>query len=123
MWRIFVKRLLLSSWLVAVFAAEIAPAWPAEARESDAKAVAAIEALGGIVNIDEHSLRKPVIGVNLSFKEITDADLTLLNGLTDLNTLDLSCPRVTDAGVKNLGALASLRTLDLSFTQRLPTRG
>ena len=48
---------------------------------------------------------------------VTDAGLKHLNGLSQLDWLDLSDTQVTDAGLANLKELSSLRALDLTGAQ------
>lgn len=55
--------------------------------------------------------------VSLSNTKTTDADLKVINGLTNLLWLDLSETQVTDAGLKDLKGLAKLDYLNLSGTK------
>ena len=54
--------------------------------------------------------------LDLAGTEVTDAGLTHLKGLTQLVSLDLSGTNITDAGLMNLKGLTRLVTLDLSGT-------
>ena len=87
--------------------------WSADA---EAKAVAAVERLGGTVTRDEERPGKPVVEVHLGFSKATDADLKELATLKRLQVLALSYTAVTDAGLKELAALPSLRKLYLNDT-------
>jgi hypothetical protein len=97
--------------------AVIASGWAAESNSEQAKAIAELEKLGGKVTIDDRSPDKPVIDVELTGTEVTDAGLEHLKGLTTLQMLDLSGTEVTDAGLEHLKGLAKLRTLDLAVTK------
>ena len=56
--------------------------------------------------------------LNLNFcRQITDAGLVHLKGLTNLEQLDLVDTQVTDAGLVHLKGLTKLRTLFLDSTQ------
>jgi Leucine-rich repeat (LRR) protein len=55
--------------------------------------------------------------VDLSYTQVTDAELKALAALKNLTTLNLSETRVTDAGLKELAALKNLTTLNLSETR------
>ena len=83
------------------------------------EAVAAIEALGGMCRIDENNI---VTMVNLSNppsanKEVTDADLKHLKGLTKLESLDLRKNNITGAALVHLKGLTNLDFLILSSTK------
>jgi Leucine-rich repeat (LRR) protein len=80
-------------------------------------AVAAIKKLGGQVTFDEKNPGKPVIGVDLSETEVTDAGLVHLNGLTNLQTLGLSNTEVTGDGLIHLKEVTGLQELYLYGTQ------
>ena len=86
----------------------------AKPKEGQAKAIAAIEKLGGRVTVDEKSPGKPVVGVRLSDANVTDADLEHIEALTNLRRLDLFRTKVTDVGLEHLTGLTQLQTLDLS---------
>ena len=104
--------------LVAGFAT-VARAEPPTARD---RAVAAIEKLGGTVEVDETRPGKPVVGVDLSRSAVTDADLVLLEALPDLEVLDLRLTSIGDAGVAHLRGAKALRFLNL-FRTRLTDAG
>jgi hypothetical protein len=90
------------------------------------KAVAdAIEKAGGWANWRFIFLREVlrddslvcVTHVNLSGRPTTDADLARLQGLTELEDLDLHNTEVSDEGLRHLSALAHLRWLNLNGTR------
>lgn len=54
--------------------------------------------------------------VNLSSSSIGDDDLECLEGLSDIDVLDLSCTAVTDAGLAHLKHLRRLQMLVLLGT-------
>ena len=91
------------------------PGYSAEPNE-EAAAIAAIEKLGGTVEVDEKRPEKPVVSVHLRDTKVTDARLVHLIGLPNLQGLNLAETKVTDAGLKHLKGLGKLRHLDLSFT-------
>ena len=78
--------------------------------------VAAIEKLGGKVAVDDSRPDRPVVQVDFSGTQVTDADLHVLEGLDRLQYLDLSSTKVTDAGLVKIKGLKSLHTLSLMFT-------
>lgn len=80
------------------------------------QAVAAIEKLGGKVDVDDTSPKKPVIRVIFKGGKVTDAGLVHLRGLSELKTLYLDGSSITDAGLVNLKGLTKLETLGLSQT-------
>jgi hypothetical protein len=75
---------------------------PARGQAGDAeqgRALAQVLEMNGTVRRDETKPGTPVVGVDLSGTEITDAGLAHLKGLTTLKTLHLFRTRVSDAGV------------------------
>lgn len=56
-------------------------------------------------------------GLDLSFTQVTDAELKGLAGLKNLQTLDLSVSQVPIAGLKELGGLTNLQRVVLSNSQ------
>jgi len=85
--------------------------------EEKANIIAEIERLGGKYWSDGTVAYQALVGVNLSFRDVSDADLEQLKGLTSLTYLDLSGTKVTDAGLKHLKGLSSLQTLYLAGTK------
>jgi hypothetical protein len=81
-----------------------------------AKAVEAVKRLGGTVRVDEKRPGKPVVAASFP-GTATDADLKVLAGLKDLQTLDLTFSQVTDAGMKELTGLKGLKELHLYVTE------
>ena len=97
-----------------------------------------LEMLGATVDVNE---KDEIVGVELSFSEITDNDLMSLTGLpgltrlylidtgitpaglvhlkglTSLKILALDNLRITDSGLTALGELSGLTTLYLGFTE------
>jgi len=86
------------------------------ADEAVDRAVRAVVERGGRVTRDEKAKGKPVIGVELSFTEVTNAGL---KELATLQTLDFPQTKVTDAGLKELTGLKTLQALTLSRTPAL----
>jgi len=87
--------------------------WAAEPKADEAKAIAAIEKLGGRVTRDEKSPGRPVVEVNLWGTKVTDTGLEYLKELTRLQDLNLAGTRVTDAGLVHLKGLTKLQGLHL----------
>ncbi len=81
-----------------------------------AKAVAEIKKLGGNVTIDENNPQTPVISVDFELSKVTDADLVILKGLPQLQSLELEDTFVADAGLERLKGLAQLQRLGLRGT-------
>jgi Leucine-rich repeat (LRR) protein len=93
-------------------------AWAQGDNAEQERAIARIENLGGKVELDEQRPGKPVIKVDLRRTKITDADLEILKGLTQLRSLNLrSLGSITDAGTKHLKGLTALEHLDLGHTK------
>ena len=103
------------SWEAAPNADKPDPA-PLVTPHAEDKAVAFVEGLKGNVIRDEKLPGKPVIGVNLFGRKVTDAGLKELAGLKNLTTLGLGDTEVTDAGLTELAALTNLTQLSLYGT-------
>jgi len=90
---------------------------PNSASERDA-VVAAVENLDGLIEYDEESSDRPIVGV-VFFDTfwVTDANLELLKGVTSLQRLVLVGTKVTDDGLEHLKGLTSLQALNLGETQ------
>jgi hypothetical protein len=87
------------------------------ADEAEDKAVKAIQELGGRCGRDKKAKGKPIVNVNLTDTNLTDAGLKELAGLKQLQSLRLINTVVTDAGLKHLAGLKQLRELNLTFTE------
>ena len=81
-----------------------------------ARAIAVIKKHRGHITYDEKNIDKPVIGVGLAGPTVTDAEIAHLEGLTELQTLEITKTKVSDAGLIYLKGLTKLQRLDLSFT-------
>jgi hypothetical protein len=81
-----------------------------------APAIAVLEKLGGMWQVDEQNPDQPVVIIDLSFKEATDAEIAQLKSLTRLEELYLIETKITDACLANVKGFADLRTLDLART-------
>ena len=69
--------------------------------------MASLKALKGTLTALSLGLNKP---------RLTDADLTFLSDMTQLEELDLNGTAMTDAGLKFLSGLKNLKTLSLKNT-------
>src|SRR5262245_30855891 len=87
-----------------------------ETKEQD-EAVAAIEKLGGKVEVDANRPGKHAIAVKLTGDKVTDTDLVHLKPLTELQRLDLFATKVRGDGLKNLSGLTQLRYLSLHSSE------
>ena len=72
-------------------------------------------------SLDESHLRhleglKNLESLNLRASPVTDANLKHLRGLVGLQTLDLSFTQITGAGLESLQSLTNLEELRLDFT-------
>src|SRR5436305_1578819 len=91
------------------------PSDPAKRRE---QATALIERVGGRFEDDHSAPGFPIVSADLSRSEsVTDADLTDLAVLSDLQTLRLNHTTITGAGLAHLAGLTKLRKLDLTKTK------
>ena len=108
------------SLLIFGFRTAMSPSAPPDtvddtpAQVADAKVIAAIEKLGGKIEVDEN---KAVVSVALGNTNITDAGLVHLKGLTKLERLRLEGTKVTDAGLVHLKGMTKLWNLHLEGTQ------
>ena len=89
----------------------------AERNAGQARAVAEIEKLGGRVTVDETNPGKPVNSVILAGSNVTDEGLAHVEGLTQLQHLELASTKVTDVGLGHLKGLTQLLSLNLQFTK------
>jgi Leucine-rich repeat (LRR) protein len=90
----------------------------------DSAAIAEIKRFGGKVTVDEKSPDKLVLSVEFNSipspfnsLRITDDGLAALEGLSHLQSLDLSHAQITDAGLEHLSGLTRLQSLNLWNTQ------
>ena len=72
--------------------------WSEESQTDQAQAIAAIEKLGGKVEVDDKSPDRPVVKVDFRDAAITDAGLTHLQALTQLQRLHLMHTRSPTLG-------------------------
>ena len=86
-----------------LFLACVQLGWAVEPNAEQAKAAAEIQKIGGTVTFDEQSPAKPMIGVDLNHRKVTDAGLEHLSGLIQLRTLNLGHTKITDAGLDDPG--------------------
>jgi hypothetical protein len=105
----------------------VLPACPPARGQDDktkeqAQALAEIEKLGGATLADPDHPGKPVVEVNLRFKEATDSTLAHLKAFPHLKRLFVGgCP-VTDDGLANLKELTHLEQLELSHADPAEAR-
>ena len=85
-----------------------------ESVESQEEAIAAIEALGGIVELD---LEGDAYAVNLRDTQVSDAGLEHMKVLTTVKVLALDHTSISDAGLEHLRGLTGLEQLYLGNTQ------
>ena len=88
-----------------------------KADEKEDRAVAVVKKLLGEIQRDETRPDKPVMAVDLSRTNVTDAVLKELTPLTRLTILNLSETSVSDAGLKDIISLKGLTTIDLTHTE------
>jgi hypothetical protein len=104
-----------------VLAAGLA-AWTYFRHPGPSRAVAAIEALGGRVLVDETDPDRPVVAVDLTATAATDTDLELVASLPTVKRLYLGGTDVTGAGLAHLRGLTQLQELYL-FSTRVDDSG
>jgi hypothetical protein len=133
----------IRSLLVLTVAVAIACSWLAvemrNAKEQN-EAVEAIENAGGLIGYDDGVFGDPLggpeppgpawlrsllgkdfsaslVNVSLAYSRATDAAMTRLKGLSQLQSLDLDGTQVTDAALEHLKGLTQLQSLGLGGTQ------
>src|SRR5262249_35994386 len=84
---------------------------PLHADVNENTAAKAVERLGGKLTLDNKDAARPIVGVDLSFTDLTDAGLKDFTTLKRLQTLNLGGTKITDVGLKGLGPLKRLETL------------
>jgi uncharacterized protein (TIGR03067 family) len=80
------------------------------------KIIAAIQKLGGAVELDAKLPGQPIVKIDLHGSGVTDADLVKLKPLAELHVLDLRLTKISDAGVAHLQGLKQLRFVNLFRT-------
>jgi hypothetical protein len=91
-----------------------APSASATLGKDDARAVAALRALGVALRLDDEDRVRQVI---VEGGTVRDEDLAHLKGLPSLLQLDLSGQPITDAGLVHIGRCAELQNLYLGGTK------
>ncbi|MCH8830087.1 MAG: hypothetical protein IID45_10975 [Planctomycetes bacterium] len=81
--------------------------------DAEKKAMAAIRKLGGRIDVDWRKPKFPIIGVDFSSKEVTDAALVHLKVFKHLRHLFLFGTKITDVGLLHLRGLQHLESLGL----------
>jgi beta-lactamase regulating signal transducer with metallopeptidase domain/Leucine-rich repeat (LRR) protein len=81
------------------------------------QAIARIYEMGGTVTRDETKPERPVISATLSGTKVTDADLAVLTGLSDLRHLTLTGTTITGEGLDRLTGLTNWHILNLYQTE------
>lgn len=107
------RTLLSACFLIA---AAVVGCQPSPGNPGEAAAIAAIEKLGGRIEVDEARTDKPVIKVYLYSTAVKDVDLSHLEQLQHLQSLFLGKTQITDAGLEHLRGATSLKTLSLNAT-------
>ncbi len=109
----FPRRLLFTS-LLSLVACQSCWADEPPAKSGDRAAIIAmIKRHGGWVKPDDPKASQPVVEVHLHSLEVTDADISVLAGLTEFRSLELMNTSVTDAGMAHLKPLVHLEELNL----------
>jgi hypothetical protein len=84
--------------------------------EAEPTAIEALRTCGAELTFDDHDPARPVIGVRLSARQITDDDLRHIEALPQLRALYLPATPISDAGMIRLSRMRNLETLDLCGT-------
>ena len=112
------RHLRLIPTLLFVFALTGCGSDEIEVSEEQSAAQKKVEELGGnwtgrgAISIDFSALR-----MSLESKTISDADLSVLAEVDNLEMLDLSGSPISDAGIKHLAGLTKVNTLNITGTQ------
>ena len=103
-------------WLLAL---TLLGAGEAAGRENEPEnaAVTALTKLGAKIQRNSEAPGKPVVAVDLSLTQVTDADLKQLKSLANLQSLNLIGTQISDAGLEHLKGLANLQSLLLQASQ------
>ena len=107
----FLSAILLSTFITPQSVAQDQPA------SADAKAVAAIEELGGIVRRISAQSDSREVDFRLGGRELTDEGLSHIASLKNVISLNLKGTKITDAGLKHISAMTELRELHLETTE------
>jgi RNA polymerase sigma factor (sigma-70 family) len=97
--------------------AELRAADPPCAPLDESSVAAALEKIGAGIRRDDQLPGNPVIDINLTQTQVTDADLKDLKVFKNLTGLHLGVTRVTNEGLKYLKELQALQGLNLPLTQ------
>jgi Leucine rich repeat/Leucine Rich repeat len=103
------------AWAVVEWRAE-GTRQPLESRNGRDQLIATVKKLGGQTTANYGSHEPTITGIDLHRTRATDADLTLIEGMTSLRSLNLYGTKITDAGMAHLKGLTGLRTLQLNST-------
>ena len=91
--------------------------WATEPNSEQAKAIAAVEKLGGKANIEESSRGEQKVTVDFRGTSVEDTGLSHLRQWPAIDNLYLDGTRITDAGLEHLAGLRQWRELSLSDTK------
>ncbi len=81
------------------------------------RAIEQIKKLGGFATVDKESPDHAVIAVDLKQVDLLDADLECLEGLTKVQSLNLTRTATSDEGLEHLAGLVQLEILSLRQTK------
>ena len=102
--------------LIAGLSLAAVACWAAEPRDGQQHALAEVKELGGSIIVDEKTPGKPVVGLSLCGRQVSDVELQQLNDLRDLRSLTLEHTRVSAAGLDLLRSFPKLQSLELTRT-------
>jgi len=108
----------MGSWVAVSWRAEgtAAEDKPAALKTRQELLLGFVKQTGGSVSVDLKLPGAPVTGIDLHGTRTADSDLSLLEGLATLLTLNLYGTKITDAGLSHLAGLTGLQTLHLNDT-------
>jgi len=89
---------------------------PTKQKQDEQRGIAAIKKLGGSVTPDYPRRDEPIERIDLSNKDVDDADLKSLRHFQSLRELDLTSIGITDAGLREVQGLMNLQMLWLTGT-------
>ncbi len=87
------------------------------ADEAEHKAIGFVQRLGGTVELDDKAKGKPIVRVDLEFKDLTDAGMKELVPFKHLKDLQISSTKVTDAGLKEVATFKELKSISIAHTK------